>query len=77
MRHDFNTDSNGARVSTPVKTCSIKSPPDNVCTDQGGIMDYNQATTGDFFWENLLSAYRHLVDFQKNIPVDLGIIWIE
>lgn len=49
MRHDFNTDSNGARVSTPVKTCSIKSPPDNVCTDQGGIMDYNQATTGDFF----------------------------
>ena len=29
------------------RTCTIKSAPDNVCTNVGGIMDYNQVQSRD------------------------------
>ena len=29
------------------RTCTIKSAPDNVCTNVGGIMDYNQVLRMD------------------------------
>ena len=31
------------------RTCSIKTAPNNVCTDIGGIMDYNQVI--NLYWE--------------------------
>ena len=41
ISHDFQDP-----YSTPstTRTCSIKSAPDNVCTNKGGIMDYDQVS---------------------------------
>ena len=61
MNHDFNTDGSGARVDSPVKTCSIKTAPDNVCTNKNGILDYNQATVDNWSCcsqEDFLNLYR-------------------
>ena len=42
LNHDFNTDANGARDASSIKTCTIKTSPDNKCTNIGSIMDYDQ-----------------------------------
>lgn len=61
MEHDFNVDADGNIIDTPVKTCSIKTAPDNVCQNVNGILDYNQATVDKWSCcsqEDFLTLYR-------------------
>ena len=63
INHDFNEDPNtGAKLDTPVKTCTIETAPNNVCTNlNGGIMDYYQTTTDRWTCcsrEDLLTYFR-------------------
>ena len=44
MSHDFEQDDFGNIIRDPLKTCTIKQAPDNVCGNVGGIMDYNQVS---------------------------------
>ena len=61
MEHDFNVDADGNIIDDPVKTCTIKTAPDNVCQNVNGILDYNQAIVDKWSCcsqEDFLTLYR-------------------